>query len=285
MKYLITGITGSLGTAVSRSLLDSGNEVIGISRDECKQARIPRHSKLTLYLCDIRDQDRFVEASRGVDLIYHFAALKHVDILEDNPEEAIETNVAGTKNVLHAQRVNKVPRVVLSSTDKAAYPINTYGMSKGLAERLVLRNPSNIVCRYGNVLASRGSVVEKFVRTLRDANTVELTDANMSRFWITIKGAAEFVIWSSRDTKGGLKIPQMKAASVSMVAEVIAKIMKIPSYKVVDVGIRKGEKIAECLRTSFEGQEAFSNSVTQYTEEELTNLLLPIVGTLCQTIQ
>src|SRR4051812_32937696 len=137
MKYLITGISGTLGQAVLKLLTqDPENEIIGISRDECKQAALPKQERLTLYLGDIRDRERVLEASRGCEVIFHFAALKHVDLLEANPEEGIYTNILGTDNVLHAQRINKIRRVILSATDKGAYPINLYGMTKGIAERL-----------------------------------------------------------------------------------------------------------------------------------------------------
>jgi UDP-glucose 4-epimerase len=278
MKALITGISGTLGQAVCKILLrDEKNEVVGISRDECKQAALPKHNRLTLYLGDIRDRARFLEASRGVDVIYHFAALKHVDILEANPEESIATNILGTANVLHAQRIHNISRVILSSTDKAALPVNTYGMCKGIAEKLTLRNPRNVVCRYGNVLASRGSAIPNFVKTLKEENTVYITDPNMTRFWITIDDAAQFMAAQYSASKGGLFIPPMKAAPLHLVTETIAHILHINSYQTKYIGMRPGEKINECLRTEYEGEPLHSNHAPQFTSEELGKLLTPIV--------
>lgn len=279
MKYFISGITGTLGQAVSQKLLEKPeNEIVGYSRDECKQSFIPKHDRVTLYLGDIRDRDRLIESTRGVDLIFHFAALKHVDKLEANPEEAILTNIKGTENILHAQRVNKIKRVVLSSTDKGVYPVNTYGMTKGISERLVLRNPNNTVCRYGNVLGSRGSVLEALVKSLKKENCVYLTDPNMTRFWITIDDAATFVIGSS--VSGGLKIPPMKAAPLHLVASVISQLLNITSYETKYIGSRPGEKMSECLRNEYEGEEVHSHAAPQFTEQELGTLLRPLIEAL-----
>lgn len=278
MKYLITGISGTLGQAVSKILLKKEeNHVVGISRDELKQASLSKHNRLTLYLGDIRDRRRLLEAARGVDVIFHFAALKHVDILEANPEEGIATNIYGTDNILHAQRIHGISRVVLSATDKGAYPINLYGMCKGIAERMTLRNPNNVVCRYGNVIASRGSVIPTFVKTLQQENTVYITDPRMTRFWIEIDEAASFVAAKDTIKKGGLHIPSMKAAPIREVADVVAQILHIPSYTTKHIGIRPGEKIDECLRTDYEGEAIYSNSAPQFTRDQLVTLLTPIV--------
>jgi len=279
MKILITGITGTLGTAVAKILSEEPYYLMGYSRDELKQSKF--EISLPLYLGDVRDSKRLIEASRGADLIFHFAALKHVDKLEENPEESISTNLQGTMNVLHAQRVNGVNRVVFSSTDKAAYPINVYGMSKAIAERLVLRNPNNVVCRYGNVLASRGSVVEKFVKTLREKNCVYITDEHMSRFWITIEDAAHFVVANGLSQhNGGLKIPAMKGAVITQISGAIAALLGINSYKTCKIPTRPGEKLIECLRTEYEGDALYSNKVPQYEFNELIEILRPIVKEL-----
>jgi FlaA1/EpsC-like NDP-sugar epimerase len=283
MKYLITGITGSLGTEVTTLLTKVETcSVVGYSRDEFKQVGFLKEFKgkdITLYLGDVRDKERLIEASRGVNLIFHFAALKHVDKLEENPEEAISTNINGTMNVLHAQRVNKIPRIVLAATDKGAHPVNVYGATKLIAERLVLRNPANIVCRYGNVLASRGSVLANLVKTLKAENRVYLTDSNMTRFWITVKDAAHFVVTSAFHN-GGLKIPPMKACPLHLLASATASVLGINAYQVVHTGMRAGEKIHECLRTEFEGEPIYSNSAPQFTESELKEIITPIVKSL-----
>lgn len=282
MKYLVTGFTGSLGTEVTKLLLEKGHTVIGYSRDELKQHLFLKHPNLVKYLGDVRDQKRLLEASRGVDGIFHFAALKQVDTIEMNPEEGIQTNLYGTMNILSAQRLNKVPKVTLSSTDKAAYPVNVYGGTKFIAERLVLRNQSNVVCRYGNVLASRGSLVGALVKTLKAEGKVYLTDPNMTRFWITIKDAANFVVTNGLNSSSGLKIPQMKAATIYAVANVVSYVLGLRSFSEEVTGHRPGEKMHECLRTAYdkglEGmEEVHSNQVVQYTEDELTEILTPIV--------
>ena len=297
MRVLITGVSGTLGQAVTKELINRGNiGIVGYSRDELKQAQLPHKDKITLYVGDVRDQSRLVEASRDIDVIFHFAALKRVDTLEANPEEAYKTNILGTDNVLHAQRVNGIKRVVLSSTDKGAYPINVYGCTKQIAEALVLRNPANVVCRYGNVLASRGSVIPSFVDDVKNGNTVKITDIRMTRFFIRIEDAARFVVDSGlsfysqfqheqnfsesyADPKktGGLKIPSMKGCRISDVAKAIGVILDKPVF-FQDVGIRPGEKINECLRMAHEGIEVHSNTSDQFTEQELIDLLSPIVG-------
>ena len=275
MKALITGISGTLGKAVTKILIGDGFDIIGYSRDELKQSQIEKHQKLTLYLGDIRDRERLIEASRGVDIIFHFAALKRVDALEENPEEAYKTNVMGTDNVLHAQRHNNIHKVVLSSTDKACYPINTYGCTKKISEALVLRNKNNIVCRYGNVMASRGSAIPVFVDQINKGQPVTITDMRMTRFFITADQAANFVVNSSY-FYGGLWVPQMKACKMTEVAMAIGEILDKPvSFK--DIGIRSGEKLHECLKMSNEGEEVFSNTAPQYTMDELKELLKPIV--------
>jgi len=280
MKYLITGITGTLGRAVSTLILNNPDSLlVGYSRDECKQSALAKHPRLTLYLGDIRDRERFIEASRGVDIVFHFAALKHVDKLEENPEESIQTNINGTENVLHAQRVNKIKRVVFSATDKGAYPINVYGMSKGIAERLVLRNPNNVVCRYGNVLGSRGSFLTSLVQTLKSENSAYVTDPNMTRFWITAEDAASFVFQSAAGS-GGLKIPPMKASPIHQLVTAVARVLNINSYRSIQTGIRPGEKVHECLRTEAEGEVLYSHSAPQFTEQELVDLISPIVRTM-----
>ena len=281
VKHFISGVTGTLGRAVCDKLLqDPGVEVIGYSRDELKQSQIPKHPRLTLYLGDVRNRERLIEATRGVSVLFHFAALKRVDSMEENPEECIFTNVDGTMNILGAQRTNKIKRVVLSSTDKAAHPETVYGACKFLSERLVLRNQSNIVCRYGNVLASRGSVVHSFVKSLLDERTINITHPEMTRFFLTIEQAASFVIQSAHDVDGGLKIPKLKACNILDMAQVIARLLGVDNPKVNVVGIRGIEKLHECLRTPCEGQLAYSDTSPQFTREELVHLVKPVVDSI-----
>lgn len=280
-KALITGITGTLGQEVTKLLLDSNDWlVVGYSRDEMKQMALPKHKKLVLYLGDVRDRDRLLEASRDCDIIFHFASLKCVDKLEENPDEAVRTIIEGTNNILHSQRINTIPRVVLSSTDKAVYPVNVYGKCKAVAESLVLRNPNNVVVRYGNVLASRGSVVPQFVKTIREENKVYLTDKNMTRFFLSPLEAAKFVVASGLDDEGGLKIPDLKATKMTSVVAAIAQIMGATNVKSEVIGIRPGEKIDEDMRTSKEGGDLNSKTCVQFTQKELIQKLTPIVKSL-----
>lgn len=281
MKYFITGATGSLGQAVTKILLENKeNRVIGYSRDEQKQRKLPSNNQFVCYLGDVRDRDRLLEASRGVDMVFHFAALKCVDTLEVNPEESIATNISGTLNILHAQRLNNIKRVVFTSTDKAAEPINVYGQCKAISEKLVLRNPHNIVTRYGNVIASRGSVIPMFVDSIAKDGSANITDTMMTRFFITIEQAARFVVNASNDPSGGLKIPDMKAANMVEIAKTVCSILGKTDLKVNVTGIRAGEKIYECLRTAYEGKEVYSNTAERFTKDELVRLLEPIVESL-----
>jgi UDP-N-acetylglucosamine 4,6-dehydratase len=280
MKYLITGITGTLGQAVMKLLLEDGHSVVGLSRDEMKQRALPTHSRLKLFLGDVRDERRVVEVSEDVDQIFHFAALKCVDSLESQPMEAIETNVIGTRSVLAAQWVNQIDRVILSSTDKAAYPINVYGNTKALAEKLVLQNKRNVVCRYGNVLASRGSVIPMFVKSIQEQNCAYITHESMTRFFIRIEDAAAFVYSKSQEIFGGLKVPEMKATYMTHIAETIGRLLGKPTISMQCIGVRPGEKLHECLSMEHEGKSVDSLSSRHFTPDELTELLKPIVETL-----
>lgn len=253
MKVLITGITGSLGRALYPLYLRDGHEVIGYSRCELKQSQIPPDRGLTLYIGDVRNRDRLLEATRDVDLVVHTAALKRIEVCEEQPEEAIATNLTGTENVLFAQRMNRIPKVVLVSTDKSAMPTTAYGATKFLAETLVLRNPKNIVVRYGNILSSRGSVLYTFAKSIRDEKKIRVTDKRCSRFWWTLDAAAEFVLRASQRTTGGLCIPELKAYPVVKLGLMIADMLGERNVEVEEVGFRCREKIAECLRTDDEG--------------------------------
>ncbi len=280
-NVFISGITGTLGQAVMDLLLkDESVHVFGYSRDEKKQADIPPHPRLTLILGDVRDQRRLTESTRNMDIIFHFAALKRVDTLEENPEESIATNVEGTMNILGAQRANRVERVVLSSTDKACSPINVYGYCKALSEKLVLRNSRNVVVRYGNVLASRGSAVLGFIEGLSRRGEVTLTHKDMTRFFLTIDEAARFVLESGHSDVGGLKIyKNMKACKITDLISVIADCMGAVDYAIKTTGVRPGEKIHEDLMHEYEldGQSFSSYSGPQFTKLELKALIEPII--------
>jgi UDP-N-acetylglucosamine 4,6-dehydratase/5-epimerase len=283
MKILITGGTGSLGSMVVRKLLSdevARHQVFIYSRDEYKQAIGQNHERLTKIIGDVRDSRRLVEATRGMDMIMHFAALKRVDSLEENPEEAIHTNVTGTMNVLHAQRVNGIKRVILSSTDKAVMPINSYGATKLLSERLVLRNKSNVVCRYGNVMASRGSAIAEFKKTLLRDGSVNITDPRMTRFWITLDHASDFVIDSAFAPTGGLKIPEIRGCKVTEMAEAVAECLGVQDFDTFEIGMRPGEKLHEALYIDDETQDVVTSQNCHQLSKEDIKFLIEEAGIL-----
>ena len=271
MRVLITGITGSLGQAVTEKLLNEypDVEIIGVSRDEQKQRSMKKHPRLTLKIGDVRD----FQVIGYPNVICHFAALKCVDTVEDNVAEAIRTNVGGTAMVAgNAQRYKA--KVVFTSTDKAVYPINAYGMTKGLGEKIVLQERRNAVCRYGNVLGSRGSVLNHFVKSLLEERVVRITNPKMTRFWVTLEEAADFVIdHIFQDTKTGLNIIPCKAAGIMAIAKACAQILRVRDYDIQTIGIRPGEKLHEDLSEDLRSNDP----AIQYEPCELIELLRPMV--------
>src|SRR3972149_4303804 len=203
---LITGGTGSFGNAVLRRFLESDLREIRIfSRDEKKQDDMRKrynNPKLKFYIGDVRDYQSVLNAVRGVNFIYHAAALKQVPSCEFHPMEAVKTNVLGTENVLEAAITCGVKRVVCLSTDKAVYPINAMGISKAMMEKVIVAKSrssnSTVICatRYGNVMASRGSVIPLFVDQIRAGNPITITDPNMTRFMMTLDDAVELVLFA-----------------------------------------------------------------------------------------
>lgn len=279
MKIFITGITGTLGQAVSKILLEDPEiQIIGYSKDEKRQSELAPHPRLTPVLGCIRDRRRVAESSRGCDMIMHFAALKRIEVAEANPEEAIETNVEGTINVLGAQRTNRISRVVLASTDKACKPINTYGATKMLCEKLVLRNQNNVVVRYGNVLGSNGSAIPGFIKAIMAGETVNLTNPQMTRFFMPIEEAASFVMQAAFAPGGGLKInTEMKACQIARIPWAIGDILG-KSVKTSIGGARPGEKTHEDLCHFYEcHRDIDSFDADQFTNDELVEMLGPLV--------
>ena len=273
MKALITGITGSLGKEVTKQLLAQNHQVFGVSRDELKQQQFP-YKAHGLYVGDIRDYDRLLDIVQDCDpdIIYHFAALKHVDVLEKHPSESIKTNIFGSENVVRVQKQWQIKKIVMASTDKAVYPINVYGCSKNIAEKIVLgAKQSNVVCRYGNVLASRGSVIPNFVKSLRETGVVDITDMKMTRFWIRLEDAARFVIGSNSDT--GLRIPPIKCCKLTDIVGVLAGLMGISKVHFNIVGLRPGEKIHESMVAAHEGEHLTSDNGEKFSTQELRQLL------------
>ena len=257
---LITGGTGSFGNAVLSRFLDTEIKEIRIfSRDEKKQDDMRKRyssSKLKFYIGDVRDFSSVLSATRGVDFIYHAAALKQVPSCEFHPMEAVKTNVLGTENVLEAAIQNKVKRVVCLSTDKAVYPINAMGISKALMEKVMVAKSRNIdsnktvICgtRYGNVMASRGSVIPLFVDQIREGKALTITDPNMTRFMMTLSDAVDLVLYAfEHGNNGDMFVQKAPAATVGTLAMALTQLMGKPDYPINVIGTRHGEKLFEAL--------------------------------------
>jgi UDP-glucose 4-epimerase len=259
-KLLITGGTGSFGNAVLKRFLDSDIAEIRIfSRDEKKQDDMRKHyasSKLKFYIGDVRDYQSVLNATRGVDYIFHAAALKQVPSCEFHPMEAVKTNVIGTENLLEAAIQNEVKRVVCLSTDKAVYPINAMGISKAMMEKVMVAKSRNadddktVICgtRYGNVMASRGSVIPLLIQQIRDGKPLTLTDPNMTRFMMTLSDAVDLVLYAfEHGSNGDLFVQKAPAATVEVLAKALTQMLKKPDHPIQVIGTRHGEKLFEAL--------------------------------------
>ena len=255
---LITGGTGSFGNAVLRRFLDSDMREIRIySRDEKKQDDMRKrynNPKLKFYIGDVRDYQSVLNTVRGVDYIYHAAALKQVPSCEFHPLEAVKTNVLGTENVLEAAITCGVKRVVCLSTDKAVYPINAMGISKAMMEKVIVaksrESESTVICatRYGNVMASRGSVIPLFVDQIRAGKPITITDPNMTRFMMTLDDAVDLVLYAFEHGKPGeIFVQKAPAATIETLAHALTDLMDKPNHEVRIIGTRHGEKLYEAL--------------------------------------
>lgn len=256
---MITGGTGSFGHTVLKRFLSTGVREIRIfSRDEKKQEEMRialNDSKLKFYIGDVRDHDSVSQAMKGVDYVFHAAALKQVPSCEFYPMEAVRTNVLGTENVMNAATSSGVKRVVVLSTDKAVYPINAMGISKALAEKLMVakartqRDNETVLCatRYGNVMASRGSVIPLFVSQLKDGKALTLTDPNMTRFLMSLEDSVDLVLYAFEHGKqGDLFVQKAPACTVGDLAKALKKIFK-KDNPIRVIGTRHGEKLYESL--------------------------------------
>jgi len=257
---LITGGTGSFGNAVLRRFLNSGLAEIRIfSRDEKKQDDLRKryaHQKLKFYVGDVRDSRSVSAAMRGVDYVFHAAALKQVPSCEFHPMEAVRTNVLGTENVLDTAIAAGVRRVVCLSTDKAVYPINAMGISKAMMEKVMVATSRNlegtntVICgtRYGNVMASRGSVIPLFVEQVRAGKAMTITDPSMTRFMMTLDDAVDLVLYAfEQGNNGDIFVQKAPAATVQVLAQAILELMGRPDHPVNEIGTRHGEKLYEAL--------------------------------------
>ncbi|EFO2226104.1 UDP-glucose 4-epimerase, partial [Escherichia coli] len=257
---LITGGTGSFGNAVLDRFLNTDIFEIRIfSRDEKKQDDMRKKyasEKIKYYIGDVRDYRSILNASRGVDYIFHAAALKQVPSCEFHPVEAVKTNVLGTENVLEAAITNEVSRVVCLSTDKAVYPINAMGISKAMMEKVMVAksrtvNPNKtVICgtRYGNVMASRGSVIPLFVDLIKAKKPLTITNPDMTRFMMTLEDAVDLVLYAFKNgDNGDIFVQKAPAATIQTLAVAITELMGVPDHKIDIIGTRHGEKLYEAL--------------------------------------
>tara|TARA_R110002051_G_scaffold303610_1_gene372567 strand:+ start:19895 stop:20899 length:1005 start_codon:yes stop_codon:yes gene_type:complete len=265
---LITGGTGSFGNAVLNRFLETDIKEIRIfSRDEKKQDDMRntlKNSKIKFYIGDVRDYNSISNAMRGVDYVFHAAALKQVPSCEFFPIEATKTNVFGTQNTIDAAIAHGVKRIICLSTDKAAYPINAMGISKALMEKVAvaasrnIQDDNTIVCltRYGNVMASRGSVIPLFVKQIEDSLPLTITDPKMTRFLMSLEDAVDLVLFAFKNgNQGDLFVNKAPASTIGDLAQSVKEIFKADN-PIKIIGTRHGEKLYETLCTREEMQKA-----------------------------
>ena len=261
---MITGGTGSFGNAVLKRFLDSDLKEIRIfSRDEKKQDDMRKkynNPKIKFYIGDVRDYRSVEDAMDGVDFIFHAAALKQVPSCEFFPIEAVKTNILGTNNVLEAAINKGVKKVICLSTDKAAYPINAMGMSKAMMEKVAvakgrdLNSKSTIICRtrYGNVMASRGSVIPLFLDQIKEGKELTITNPDMTRFMMTLEDAVDLVIYAfEHGEQGDLFVQKAPAATIGVLAQAVKELKGVDT-PIKNIGTRHGEKLYEVLVTTEE---------------------------------
>lgn len=255
---LVTGGTGSWGMELIRQLLRyNPRKIIVFSRNENSQVLMRREfedSRLNFCIGDIRDREALSTACKSTDIVFHLAALKHVPICEDHPLESIKTNIIGTQNVIEASIENNVRKVIYVSTDKAADPVNSYGMTKALGEKLIIHanqkdSATKFICvRGGNVLGSSGSVIPLFKQQIKEKNHVLITDKKMTRYFVTPQSAIETLLKASELGNGGeIYVMHMDACKILDLAEVLIERYGNEDTKIIEVGARPGEKIHEVL--------------------------------------
>lgn len=255
---LITGGTGSFGNAILRRFLNSNLREIRIfSRDEKKQDDMRKkynNSKIKFYIGDVRDYLSVMNTMRGVDFVFHAAALKQVPSCEFHPMEAVKTNIVGTENVLEAAINCNVERVICLSTDKAVYPINAMGISKAMMEKVIVAksrlSEKTIICttRYGNVMASRGSVIPLFINQILAKEPITITDKNMTRFMMTLNDAVDLVLFAFENGKAGeIFVQKAPAATIHTLAKSLVSLLGLNNHPIKTIGTRHGEKLFEVL--------------------------------------
>jgi FlaA1/EpsC-like NDP-sugar epimerase len=256
-RIFITGATGSWGQTLIRILLEEHDvkEIICFSRGELQQVLMQRKfksDKLKFVIGDVRDYEAVRFATKGVDYIFHMAALKHVPICEEHPQEAIKTNITGTTNIVNAAIENNVKKVIDVSTDKAVEPLNLYGMTKAVGEKLIIQanalsNYTKFVCiRGGNVMGSNGSVIPFFIEQIKSGGPITITDLRMTRFFLTLEEAIRLLFKASIDSLGGETfVMNMPACYIKELAEVLMD--KYGKVDIIETGSRPGEKLDEML--------------------------------------
>lgn len=269
---LVTGGTGSFGNAVLRRFLDSDiGEIRIFSRDEKKQDDMRKayaHEKLKFHIGDVRDRQSVADAMHGVNYVFHAAALKQVPSCEFHPMEAVKTNVLGTENVLEAAIGARVDRLICLSTDKAVYPINAMGISKAMMEKVAIakaRNSGTVICvtRYGNVMASRGSVIPLFVDQIMNKRPLTVTDPNMTRFMMTLDDAVDLVLYAfNQGCTGDLFVQKAPAATIATLTEALLSLLSAQDLPIRTIGTRHGEKLYETLLSREE--VALADDLTDY---------------------
>lgn len=261
-RILVTGGTGSWGQTLTRLLLEEYNpkEIIIFSRGELQQVLMQRkfkNNKIRYIIGDVRDYEAVNFAMQGVDYVFHMAALKHVPICEDQPQEAIKTNIIGTNNIVNASILNKVKKVIDVSTDKAVEPINLYGMTKSVGEKVIIQannltDHTKFICiRGGNVMGSNGSVIPFFIEQIKSKEPITITDLRMTRFFLTLEEAIMLLFKASEDSIGGETfVMNMPACYISEIAKILVKTYGDTEIK--EIGMRPGEKLDEMLISKHE---------------------------------
>ena len=261
-SFLITGGTGSFGhTLVNRLLASEIAEIVIFSRDEAKQHFMKQKisdGRLRFILGDVRNYESIARALRGVDYVFHAAALKQVPASETFPWEFVQTNIQGSHNLLRAISESRVTNSVFLSTDKAVYPLNAMGMSKALMEKLVRSDEysstsTSVITRYGNVIGSRGSVIPQFIDSIKEKDSVSITDLSMTRFMMSLEESVELVLFAlGNGENGDLFVQKSPAASVEVIVDALSLLLNRNDVKIRRIGIRPGEKIHETLLTAEE---------------------------------
>jgi len=281
-KVLITGGTGSLGTALTERLLQTNVGTVRIfSRDELKQVQMKsklNDNRLRFLIGDVRDKERLNRALEDIDIVIHTAALKHVPVVEYNPFEAVKTNVYGAQNLIEACFENEVEKALAIGTDKAVAPFNTYGTTKLLMERLFVSanyykgsHKTNFMCvRYGNVLGSRGSIVPTLVNQITNNQKITITDPSMTRFHIIMGEALDLITRALKNGIGGeVFVPKLKAYKVGDIKDAIVELMNYTG-KIEKIPVRPGEKYHESLISEHEVRNTFENEIDYIIFESQT---------------